>query len=63
MARGFAHGGESATAETCVAEIAPSDRRGLWGSIAFAAISSGSATGLPGGAPLAEVHLEPRPRR
>ncbi|MFE5899961.1 MFS transporter [Streptomyces sp. NPDC056488] len=43
MAQGFAHGGESATANTYVAEIAPSEKRGLWGSIVFVAIFGGSA--------------------
>ncbi|MGA5219746.1 MFS transporter [Streptomyces cinereoruber] len=43
MAQGFAHGGESATANTYVAEIAPSESRGLWGSIVFVAIFGGSA--------------------
>ncbi|TXS44321.1 MFS transporter [Streptomyces sp. t39] len=43
MTQGFAHGGESATANTYVAEIAPSERRGLWGSIVFVAIFGGSA--------------------
>ncbi|MFE5730483.1 MFS transporter [Streptomyces sp. NPDC056528] len=43
MAQGFAHGGESATANTYIAEIAPSERRGLWGSIVFVAIFGGSA--------------------
>ncbi|TWS26026.1 MFS transporter [Tsukamurella sputi] len=42
IAQGFAHGGESATANTYVAEIAPNDRRGLWGSVVFAAIFGGS---------------------
>lgn len=42
MSQGFAHGGESATANTYVAEIAPADRRGLWGSIVFVAIFGGS---------------------
>ncbi|MER7558808.1 MFS transporter [Nocardioides sp. NPDC126508] len=42
VAQGFAHGGESATANTYVAEIAPPARRGLWGSIVFAAIFGGS---------------------
>jgi MHS family alpha-ketoglutarate permease-like MFS transporter len=42
VAQGFAHGGESATANTYVAEIAPNDRRGLWGSIVFVAIFGGS---------------------
>ncbi|MFG2821654.1 MFS transporter [Kitasatospora sp. NPDC048365] len=43
MIQGFAHGGESATANTYIAEIAPSERRGLWGSIVFVAIFGGSA--------------------
>ncbi|MFF9854207.1 MFS transporter [Streptomyces litmocidini] len=43
MTQGFAHGGESATANTYIAEIAPSERRGLWGSIVFVAIFGGSA--------------------
>lgn len=42
VAQGFAHGGESATANTYIAEIAPPERRGLWGSIVFAAIFGGS---------------------
>ncbi|MEV8066474.1 hypothetical protein AB0P32_10070 [Streptomyces sp. NPDC085995] len=63
MAREFAHGGESATADTCVAEIAPATAAACGEAIVFVAISSGSAKGLPGGGPLAEVHLEPRPRR
>lgn len=42
MIQGFAHGGESATAYTYVAEIAPKHRRGLWGSVVFVAIFGGS---------------------
>lgn len=42
VAQGFAHGGESATANTYVAEIAPPAHRGRWGSIVFAAIFGGS---------------------
>lgn len=42
IVQGFAHGGESAAANTYVAEIAPADRRGLWGSIPFIAIFAGS---------------------
>ncbi|RLV57200.1 MFS transporter [Aeromicrobium phragmitis] len=42
MVQGFAHGGESATANTYVAEIAPPNRRGMWGSIVFVAIFGGS---------------------
>jgi MHS family alpha-ketoglutarate permease-like MFS transporter len=40
--QGFAHGGETATAYTYVAEIAPRRRRGLWGSAVFIAIFGGS---------------------
>ncbi|NLU83398.1 MFS transporter [Rhodococcus sp. HNM0569] len=43
IAQGFAHGGESATAYSYVGEIAPPNRRGTWGSIAFVAIFGGSA--------------------
>lgn len=42
VAQGFAHGGESATANSYVAEIAPANRRGFWGSIVFVAIFGGS---------------------
>ena len=41
--QGFAHGGESATAYSYVSEIAPPNRRGMWGSVAFIAIFGGSA--------------------
>ena len=42
MTQGFAHGGESATAYSYVGEIAPPNRRGMWGSVAFIAIFGGS---------------------
>lgn len=42
MVQGFAHGGESATANTYVAEIAPNNRRGQWGSLVYAAIFGGT---------------------
>lgn len=42
IGQGFAHGGESATANTYIAEIAPHNRRGMWGSIVFVAIFAGS---------------------
>ncbi|MHA7224129.1 MFS transporter [Arthrobacter sp. RHLT1-20] len=42
VAQGFAHGGESATANTYIAEIAPPAKRGQWGSIVFIAIFGGS---------------------
>ncbi|MFN3599867.1 MAG: MFS transporter [Dietzia sp.] len=40
--QGFAHGGESATAYSYVAEIAPPNRRGMWGSLVFVAIMGGT---------------------
>ncbi|SMY11532.1 MFS transporter [Brevibacterium jeotgali] len=40
--QGFAHGGESATANSYVAEIAPARRRGLWGSAVFMTIFGGA---------------------
>ncbi len=42
MIQGFAHGGESATAYSYVAEIAPPHRRGMWGSLVFVAIMGGT---------------------
>lgn len=42
MAQGFAHGGESATANSYMAEIAPREHRGQWGSVVFVAIFGGS---------------------
>jgi MHS family alpha-ketoglutarate permease-like MFS transporter len=40
--QGFAHGGESAASTTYVAEIAPKEKRGLWTSAVFIAITGGS---------------------
>lgn len=42
LIQGFAHGGESAAANSYVAEIAPNHRRGLWGSLVYIAIFAGS---------------------
>lgn len=42
LVQGFAHGGESATANTYVAEIAPRARRGQWGSLVYASIFGGT---------------------
>ena len=42
IVQGFAHGGESATAYSYVAEIAPPHRRGMWGSLVFVAIMGGT---------------------
>ncbi|MFT3804319.1 MAG: MFS transporter [Burkholderiaceae bacterium] len=48
VSQGIAHGGESASAYTYLAEIAPKDRRGLWGSSIMMTVTLGviSATGL-----------------
>ncbi|GAA4284533.1 MFS transporter [Brevibacterium daeguense] len=40
--QGFAHGGESATANSYIAEIAPARSRGLWGSTVFMTIFAGA---------------------
>lgn len=40
--QGFAHGGESATANSYIPEIAPRDRRGKWGSLVYMSIFGGS---------------------
>lgn len=40
--QGFAHGGESSTSTTYVAEIAPNHKRGQWGSVSGIAIIGGS---------------------
>lgn len=42
MLQGFAHGGESAAANSYVAEIAPADRRGQWSSVVWISIYAGS---------------------
>jgi MHS family alpha-ketoglutarate permease-like MFS transporter len=48
VSQGIAHGGESASAYTYLAEIAPKNRRGLWGSTIMMTVTLGviSATGL-----------------
>lgn len=40
--QGFAHGGESATANSYIPEIAPRGRRGKWGSMVYMSIFGGS---------------------
>jgi MFS transporter, MHS family, alpha-ketoglutarate permease len=40
--QGFAHGGESATANSYISEIAPARSRGLWGSTVFMTIFAGA---------------------
>lgn len=42
MVQGLAHGGETATSNSYVSEIAPPERRGLWSSISFAALLCGT---------------------
>ncbi|WP_288864366.1 MFS transporter [uncultured Corynebacterium sp.] len=42
VVQGFAHGGESATANSYIPEIAPRDRRGKWGSMVYMSIFGGS---------------------
>ncbi|WP_225625907.1 MFS transporter [Streptomyces werraensis] len=42
MLQGLAHGGETATSNSYVSELAPPNRRGLWSSISFVALLSGT---------------------
>ncbi|MGV0393473.1 MFS transporter [Corynebacterium riegelii] len=42
VAQGFAHGGESATANSYIPEIAPPAHRGKWGSMVYMSIFGGS---------------------
>lgn len=42
IVQGFAHGGESATANSYIPEIAPPAHRGKWGSLVYVAIFGGS---------------------
>lgn len=58
VAQGFAHGGESATANSYIAEIAPARRRGFWGSIVFVAIYGGSVLAYTVGGVITNVFSE-----
>lgn len=58
VAQGFAHGGESATANSYIAEIAPAHRRGFWGSIVFVAIFGGSVVAYTIGGVITNVFSE-----
>ncbi|WP_293780144.1 MFS transporter [uncultured Aeromicrobium sp.] len=58
MAQGFAHGGESATANSYVAEIAPVQRRGMWSSVLWISIYAGSVLAFLVSALLASVMSE-----
>ncbi|WP_231751059.1 MFS transporter [Mycobacterium sp. NAZ190054] len=42
MLQGFAHGGESATSYSYIAELAPPEKRGAWSSFAFVAVLIGT---------------------
>ncbi|WPU11072.1 MFS transporter [Pseudarthrobacter oxydans] len=53
--QGFAHGGESATSTTYIAEIAPNHRRGLWSSVIHIAIVGGSILAYLLGAVITDV--------
>lgn len=53
--QGFAHGGESATSTTYIAEIAPNNRRGLWSSVIHVAIVGGSILAYLLGAVITDV--------
>ncbi|ANI41895.1 MFS transporter [Mycolicibacterium vaccae] len=59
MMQGFAHGGESATAYSYVGEIAPPNRRGMWGSVAFIAIFGGSILAYTVGGVITTTLTEP----
>ncbi|UZD62603.1 MFS transporter [Brevibacterium sp. JSBI002] len=58
VAQGFAHGGESATANSYIAEIAPAHKRGFWGSIVFVAIFGGSVVAYTIGGLITNVFSE-----
>ena len=58
VAQGFAHGGESATANSYIAEIALARRRGFWGSIVFVAIYGGSVLAYTVGGVITNVFSE-----
>lgn len=53
--QGFAHGGESTASITYIAEIAPNNRRGQWGSVAGVSIVGGSVLAFLVGALLSSV--------
>ena len=42
LVQGFAHGGETATSNSYISELAPPDRRGVWSSISYAAVLGGT---------------------
>ncbi|AVZ39787.1 MULTISPECIES: MFS transporter [unclassified Dietzia] len=58
IVQGFAHGGESATAYSYVAEIAPPHRRGMWGSLVFVAIMGGTVVAYGVGGTITAVLSE-----
>lgn len=58
MIQGFAHGGESATANSYIAEIAPRHKRGQWGSVVFIAIFGGTIIAYTLGGAITNVLAE-----
>jgi MHS family alpha-ketoglutarate permease-like MFS transporter len=59
IVQGFAHGGESATANSYIAEIAPARSRGLWGSAVFMTIFGGAFLAFVLGGVITGVLTEP----
>ena len=59
IVQGFAHGGESATANSYIAEIAPARSRGLWGSAVFMTIFGGAFLAFILGGVITGVLTEP----
>ena len=59
IVQGFAHGGESATANTYIAEISPARSRGLWGSAVFMTIFGGAFLAFVLGGVITGVLTEP----
>lgn len=60
IVQGFAHGGESATANSYIAEIAPARNRGLWGSAVFMTVFGGAFVAFIVGGVITGVLAEPQ---
>lgn len=58
MIQGFAHGGESATANSYIPEIAPRKKRGQWGSLVYVSIFGGSVLAYTLGGVISSVLTE-----
>ena len=56
--QGFAHGGESATANGYIPEIAPRKKRGQWGSLVYVSIFGGSVIAYTLGGVISSAHTE-----